>query len=475
MPIAGLPDPSFVHVLCAIWNPEIGLGKQDEHIKVEKFMLYLNHPCSFCSEKTGLRVKCSKSGCVHRFHISCAIKGGSLAKTAPTALICGNHGKLEAESPSAGTQRPSSASSIMRPFSSGSKGDLKDWEAAREEKRRLAAAAETSGAPTNSKRRVLDSDEASSDVDQPAEKKQKRAESASVTKGKRAKQTISSDYEEEEEDMEEGAAGEEKGRDANESSEDESNINKSNNNQSSKNFKSASNGKNNHTGNSSTLAADIFGKDALQTRKLTSSQPQSNQTRRISEINTNRSKGLPPGLMKQRDMYILLLKPFFASILTLFFSSLCGPEPTVETFKAIIRAQDKVCQDLKGFLPTFNRLIPTKQASQSSIAIPNTTQPPLQSQPQSQTQPASNQAQPPQQQVSALDALLNKAHETSELNALKRELESYKSKLALKDTALVSLRANLCLIFNQLKLSAVTPDESSVDEYVSMLRDLLKN
>ncbi|KAJ3383392.1 hypothetical protein HDU84_003636 [Entophlyctis sp. JEL0112] len=76
--------------------------------------------------------------------------------------------------------------------------------------------------------------------------------------------------------------------------------------------------------------------------------------------------------------------------------------------------------------------------------------------------------------ASSLDSLLDKAHETSEMTSLKREIEALKAKSSLQETTLISLRQNLVTIFDQLKLSTITPDESSVDDYVALLRDLMK-
>ncbi|KAJ3054126.1 hypothetical protein HDU99_007841 [Rhizoclosmatium hyalinum] len=121
-----------------------------------------------------------------------------------------------------------------------------------------------------------------------------------------------------------------------------------------------------------------------------------------------------------------------------------GPSETpAETLKNIIRNQEKLAQDLKTLIPALSRPAPSKPAAPVASA------------------------------ASALDSLLDKAHETSELNNLKKEIDALKSKLALQDTTLVSLRANLVVIFNQLKLSAITPDETSVDDYVATIRDLM--
>ncbi|KAJ3400270.1 hypothetical protein HDU80_007112, partial [Chytriomyces hyalinus] len=119
-------------------------------------------------------------------------------------------------------------------------------------------------------------------------------------------------------------------------------------------------------------------------------------------------------------------------------------EAPADTINRIIRAQEKFNQELRGIIPNLQKPVPQRTSNGPSAA-------------------------------SALDSLLDKAHEATELTSLRKEIESLKAKMALQDTSLVTLRSNLVFIFNQLKLSAVTPDETSVDDYVAYMRDLMKS
>ncbi|KAJ3244060.1 hypothetical protein HDU78_011540 [Chytriomyces hyalinus] len=448
-PIPG-NDVSFIHVNCAIWNRHIQMSKGDEPIKVEPYLLQLKHPCKICSSKTGLRVKCCKGNCQNWFHVSCAIKQGHLkpkrsrsAKNDGHLLVCpehapggtgGNAGRLitkdlnfsaaadEVTSPL--RPRPGSAGSAAKKASRG--GDLKEWEANRADRR---AQQQASGGNGTAKRRVVDSDV--SDSERSAKKLKKQA-------GKKAVDRDGSDFE-----KDSAMDGVEDGEDEDDD-EDEEEVEEGDSLPKGSLPTGAPTDRRSSAGNgvglpaSSKLASELFGKDTIASPSPAShtvprinASAASAQSRRVSEalpvgLGARDGKSRPGGgLVRPRD-------------------GSNATEAPADTINRIIRAQEKFNQELRGIIPNLQRPMPQRTSNGPSAA-------------------------------SALDSLLDKAHEATELTSLRKEIESLKAKMALQDTCLVTLRSNLVFIFNQLKLSAVTPDETSVDDYVAYMRDLMKS
>ncbi|KAJ3012811.1 UNVERIFIED_CONTAM: hypothetical protein HDU68_001022, partial [Siphonaria sp. JEL0065] len=399
LPIAGLLGPTFVHVLCAIWNPEVGKAK----------LL-----ASAANSSTSTTIK---------------------------------------------STNPTSNSNALG--GAGGSGSLKDWEAKKHLNTNSSSSNNNNAPSSATKRRVVESDvgsDSNDDSDKHVEKEQKR-----IFKKKKLGANNSRDYEEEEEEMEEGGVEKDDGAKKEDGSDDSDSANEKESSNSSKMVvdekktttaaERRTSGGMDPKNNNSKLGTDIFGKEAMAPHirpKLSSANTlagSNNNPRRVSEssplvsnANNNKGQGQRP-IMKPRDMS---------------GSSAGTGESPLESIKTIIRNQEKLSQDLRALLPTLNnRSLAAKQAIPST-GTPQALQPPAKPAP------------------SALDSLLDKAHETSELNSLKREIEVYKQKLSLQDATLVTLRSNLVQIFNQLKLSVITPDESSVDDYVSTIRDLMK-
>ncbi|KAI8621190.1 hypothetical protein BC830DRAFT_315712 [Chytriomyces sp. MP71] len=414
------------------------MSRRDEPVKFAPYLLKVNHPCHICSAKTGLRVRCSKEGCGCWFHVSCAIKEGILkpnrkrsVRTNLKLLLCTDHynavhniSKNGGPNSASARDRPGSGngSSLKRavggPGGIGGKGDLKDWEAAKE--RRLHN--QTSGNP-GAKRRVVDSDV--SDSERPSISKKPKTSQAKVS-------AEVSDYdhdidkeasmEEEDEEIEEGGAPKV-----------EVERRQSGGNGSS-GFGGGGLASTSHSISNSKLANELFGKDSLPTStnvpKINASNLGGN--RRVSEASplgvNGRDKVRPGGLARPRDP-----------------SGSSAPiDNPAELLQRVIRAQDKQTADLKSLISNLQKPTPVQKL------------------------PAA-----PASAASALDSLLDKAHEATEMTALRKELEKANSKIALMETNAMTLRANLVIIFNQLKLSAVTPDETSVDDYVAVIRDLM--
>ncbi|TPX71606.1 hypothetical protein CcCBS67573_g06121 [Chytriomyces confervae] len=469
-PIPG-NDVSFIHVNCAIWNRHIQMSKGDEPIKVEPYLLQLKHPCKICSSKTGLRVKCCKGTCQNWFHVSCAIKQGHLkpkrsrsAKNDGHLLVCpehapggagGNAGRLitkdlnfaaadEVTSPL--RPRPGSAGSAAKKVSRG--GDLKEWEANRADRR---AQQQASGGNGTAKRRVVDSDV--SDSERSAKKLKKQA-------GKKAVDRDGSDFE-----KDSAMDGVEDGEDEDDE-EDEEEVEEGDSLPKGSLPTSAPNDRRSSAGNgvgfpaSSKLASEIFGKDTIASPSPAShnvprinASAASAQSRRVSEalpvgLGARDGKSRPGGgLVRPRDGFASGFAGAFFVVQLISRIHFCrsnASEAPADTINRIIRAQEKFNQELRGIIPNLQKPMPQRTSNGPSAA-------------------------------SALDSLLDKAHEATELTSLRKEIESLKAKMALQDTCLVTLRSNLVFIFNQLKLSAVTPDETSVDDYVAYMRDLMKS
>lgn len=71
---------NWVHVLCAIWNPETRFGEAKDFEPVEGFELIppdrYRETCKICKTTRGSCVPCQFSGCTAQFHVGCAFHAG---------------------------------------------------------------------------------------------------------------------------------------------------------------------------------------------------------------------------------------------------------------------------------------------------------------------------------------------------------------------------------------------------------------
>ncbi|KAJ3113736.1 hypothetical protein HK100_001898 [Physocladia obscura] len=367
------------------------------------------------------------------FHVSCAINEGNLqpsknrnAKTSSHLLLCTDHFNGNSNSSSTATSKKHAsekkqAASTSKPSpplkqSTISKrshtGDLRDWEAAREEKKRIQQRDQDAADKQKRKIAELNTGTASD------EEKQNHQNDGNNKRLKKAKPEVfdSDDGESSDSFLETSSTAA-----------TTTTVIKKDDHQSlnSPFFGQSKPASTSSRPGSATVAAPP---------KLLSNvgAPKRSVDLSAAPVTSGNVKSAPlsrPSQNRPRDMSI---------------NNANSNETPNEVISRVIRTQERLSQDLKAMLPNIQ-----KPVFQKSVPVSSST--------------------------SILDSLLDKAHDTTELSALKREIETLKSKLALQDTTLISLRSNLVLIFNQLKLSTVTPDESSIDEYVAAIRDLMKS
>jgi PHD-zinc-finger like domain/PHD-finger len=69
---------NWVHVNCAVWNPEIRFGRAEELEPAEGFGLIsrerYREVCKFCKTSHGACVSCHHPGCNAKFHVGCALR-----------------------------------------------------------------------------------------------------------------------------------------------------------------------------------------------------------------------------------------------------------------------------------------------------------------------------------------------------------------------------------------------------------------
>ncbi|KAJ3212810.1 hypothetical protein HDU67_003615 [Dinochytrium kinnereticum] len=113
----------YIHAVCALWNPSIGIDPGDSPIRIDNVLSTLGKPCTLCPKAKqntkGLRVKCFRQDCTNHFHITCSIANGHLtparaknAKNTPHLLLCSVHATKDKDSgisPSTKTAPPLSA------------------------------------------------------------------------------------------------------------------------------------------------------------------------------------------------------------------------------------------------------------------------------------------------------------------------------------------------------------------------------
>ncbi|KAJ3322257.1 Bromodomain and PHD finger-containing protein 1 [Blyttiomyces sp. JEL0837] len=101
---------AYIHAICALWNPAVGLGPGESTIKIDNNLLTAGKPCSFCRKSVhsgkGLRLKCNRSDCLNVFHATCCTEAKAAtpsrarsAKGMSQLLVCETHSK-ESESKS---------------------------------------------------------------------------------------------------------------------------------------------------------------------------------------------------------------------------------------------------------------------------------------------------------------------------------------------------------------------------------------
>jgi len=79
-PLKRTAGNNWVHVMCAIWNPEIKFGNAKELEPAEGFGLIpadrYREICKICKTNKGACVQCHYSGCNAQFHVGCAFQNG---------------------------------------------------------------------------------------------------------------------------------------------------------------------------------------------------------------------------------------------------------------------------------------------------------------------------------------------------------------------------------------------------------------
>jgi len=86
-PFKRTTNGQWVHVLCALWTPQLSFGNEELLEPVSGLSRvpasHRNKRCSLCKETMGVCVVCSQKGCGVHFHIMCARASGLFVEARP--------------------------------------------------------------------------------------------------------------------------------------------------------------------------------------------------------------------------------------------------------------------------------------------------------------------------------------------------------------------------------------------------------